>query len=159
MVQGPEVDAVGRYFHELAVDREAWGRKERFTYDAMVNSLLEGNPIPGCPRGQGGPGSSIVQGLVLGFDSKTMDYTNKNLCPPCEWVSGSMVKLAEAVVAGLDSIAGQVADLGAGEGKPAPFQAAMWGVPHRPPLVPAHRQQGHRLWPHGSMATHGGLAL
>ena len=67
--------------------------------------IMEGAAVPGLVRGPTGLWSPTVQGLALGFSRQTMDYTKNNLCNPCEWVSESMVKLAEVVVAGLHSIA------------------------------------------------------
>jgi hypothetical protein len=85
--------------------------------------LIQGWVVPGLSVGQ----PTTVQGLILGFHSRSMNYSEKQVCPPCPWVSEEVVKLADAVLAGLASVANEVSDLGAGEGKPAPFEAGAWG--------------------------------
>ena len=92
----------------------------------MCNSLLQGALIPGWVHGQPGRPAS-VQGLALGFDHKNLDYVEGNVCKESAWVTPEMVKLAEIVGQGLQSIGARVGDLGAGDGKPAPFANGMWG--------------------------------
>ena len=112
------------HLHEMAIDREIWNRREWSTYDQMCNSLVLGHALPGGI----GPGQPVtVQGLAVGFNHASMDYQERSLCAPCDWVSAEAVNLAAVVHAGLLSVSGAVSSLGSGPGKPAPFASGMWG--------------------------------
>ena len=114
------------HLHEIAVDKEIWTRPEWATFDLMCHSLLAGGLIPGWVHGESGHPAS-VQGLALGFDHRNLDYVEGNVCKESTWFTPEMVKLAEIVGQGLQSIGTQASDLGAGKDKPAPFANGMWG--------------------------------
>ena len=118
-------DSLQMHLPELAVDGQMWTRQEWSTFDQLCNSLVLGAAMPGVTVSPGQVPQ--VQGLALAYDTKSMDYQVSSVCPPCAWISAEAIALAQAVQAGLVSLAAPVSNLGAGEGKPIPFSRGCWG--------------------------------